>query len=187
MVGAQIHVRAFLFGFKNLDGVGRRIHHLRPDYSGPEIALNDFKGGQCVKRAPVKVLTIRLMGIVWQRGDFRGEKLGGHDAVAWKGGCGECNRIEPTKRSVLQRAVVEIEAVDVEDGLQADLLFLKNAGAAPERAAPRPAAEASRRDVSATFADIAAGCKCEFETSSGTLARFLHGHDQTNQLSLFEF
>jgi hypothetical protein len=50
-------------------------------------------------------------------------------------------------RRVLQGAVVQIEAIHIEESLHASVLPIENAGAAPERAAPRPVTEVSKRDV----------------------------------------
>jgi len=84
---------------------------------------------------------------VRQRRHLGREELGHHDPIAGECCGGQCHRVQPTQRRILDGAVIEIESINVEDGSQVNRLPGKNAGAAPEGAAPRPVAEASRRDV----------------------------------------
>jgi hypothetical protein len=112
-----------------------------------KITLDDLEGGKRAERTPIGVLAIRLVRIVRQRRDLCREELGGHDAVARESQRGEGRGVEPVQGRVLQRAIVEVESINVEEGFHGNLPPVKNAGAAPEGAAPRPAAEANRRDV----------------------------------------
>lgn len=144
---AEIYIGAFFLGFINLDGVGWRSNHLGTDNSRAKISLDDFEFWQSSQRAPVGLLAFGLVRITRQGSDFCGEEFGGDNLVPGKHGRGESQWIQPTEWRVLQRAVIEVEPVDVENGLHRNLLPEKNAGASPERDAPRPAAEACRRDV----------------------------------------
>jgi hypothetical protein len=63
----------------------------------------------------------------------------------------ESNRIQPTQWRAFDRAVKEIETVNIKDGFHAETSFssnpTKNARAASKETAPRSAVETNRRDV----------------------------------------
>lgn len=149
----QIHVGAFFLRFVNFHGRRGRGDDLGADLPGAEIALDDGDGGQSGQGPPVGLLPGGLVRIVGQSGNLGGKELGGGDVVFREGACGEGDRVEPAEGGVLQRAVVEVEDIHVENRLHARVPSpIKNARAALERTALRPAAEANRRDVTSKYA-----------------------------------
>jgi hypothetical protein len=146
-VCGEIHIGAFFLGFEDLDGIGRGIHHGHSNDAFAEFAKDDFEVWKRVEGAPIEELPRGLMGVAGKFGHLRGEELCLENGVAGEGTGRKFNWVEPSQRSSLHGTVVKIEPIDIEEGFQPDLLPLKNAGAAPERAAPRPAAETDRRDV----------------------------------------
>ena len=85
------------------------------------------------------------------------QRQGDFDNHAGEGRGREFNRVEPSQRSSLYGAVIEIEPTNIEEDFHGrDSILRKgegtlprqNAGAAPEGTAPRPAVETNGRDVS---------------------------------------
>ena len=114
----EIYIRAFLLGLENLDEIRGRVDHGSPDFARAEITLDNLKIRECAQSPPEHELPDGLAGIVGQRGDFGREKLRGDDLVARKHLLNERDRIQPTQRGGFERAVKEIETVNIKDGFQ---------------------------------------------------------------------
>ena len=87
---------------------------------------------------------------------LRGEELCLENGVAGEGTGRKFNWVEPSQRSSFHGTVVKIKPIDIEEGFHGRDFLLrkgegklprKNAGAAPEGTAPRPAVETNGRDV----------------------------------------
>ena len=114
----EIHVRAFLFGFENVDEIWRRIDHGSPYFACAKITLDNLEIGECAQRPPEHELPDGLARVFRQRMYFGREEFGGDDLVARKRVLDESNRIQPTQWRAFDRAVKEIETVNIKDGFQ---------------------------------------------------------------------
>jgi hypothetical protein len=150
-VRGEINIRAFLLGLENLDEIRRRVDHGSPYFACAKVTLDNLEIVERAQRPPEHQLPDGLAGILGQHTDFGRKKLRGDDLVARKRVLDESNRIQPTQWCAFDRAVKEIETVNIEDGFQAGTSFstgpVKNARAASEETAPRSAVETNRRDV----------------------------------------
>jgi len=156
-VCSEIHIGAFFLGFEDLDGIGRGIHHGHSNDAFAEFAKDDFEVWKRVKGAPIEKLPRGLMGVAGKFGHLRSEELCLENGVAGEGTGREFNWVEPSQRSSLHGTVIKIEPIDIEEGFHGrnfrlrkgeEKLPRKNAGAAPEGTAPRPAVETNGRDMS---------------------------------------
>ena len=155
-VGGEVDIRSLFLGFEDFDGVWRGIHdgHTHDPFS--EFAEDNFEVGNRAEGPPVEELPCGLPGIAGKLGDLCGEELRAGNGVSRKGAGRELEGIQPSQRRSFQRAVEEVEAIDIEKclhemgtGIGADTRALppENAGAVPEGTAPRPAVETNGRDV----------------------------------------
>ena len=155
-VCGEIHIGAFFLGFEDLDGIGRGIHHGHSNDAFAEFAKDDFEVWKRVEGAPIEKLPRGLMGVTGKFGHLRGEELCLENGVAGEGTGREFNWVEPSQRSSLHGTVIKIEPIDIDEGFHGrdfrlrkgeEKLSQKNAGAAPEGTAPRPAVETNGRDL----------------------------------------
>ena len=118
-VGSQVHIRAFFLGFENFNGVWGRVDDLGADFPGAKVSLDDREVGQGAESAPVDLLPGGLVRVARKGRDFSREVLRRDDGVLRECRGGQRDGVQPVVRGVLDGAVVEVEAVDVEDGFHA--------------------------------------------------------------------
>ena len=113
-VGGEVDIRSLFLGFEDLDRVWRRIHDGHPHDAFTEFAEDDFEIWNRAEGPPVEKLSHGLLGIAGKLGDFRGEELRVGNGVSRKSAGREFQGVQPSQGSSPQRAVVEVEAVDIE-------------------------------------------------------------------------
>ena len=90
----------------------RQRHSRRTRDVVPEVGLDERK---CVERSKVRLLPNGLLRILRPSGDPRCEVANLHDLIVRQEAATECFQVEPFVGCALDRAVVEVEAVDVDD------------------------------------------------------------------------
>ena len=140
-VRGQVDVRPLLVGANHLDGLRAfrrgmgQVHHLG---MGKEAAKVNRQVWDCAECAQIDVLAPRLPRVGGRRSDAGREVSYSLYVVVGKDLPAQGGEVEPPVGRVLDTAVVEVEAVDVDVGGHA--VSVKKAGAVSSTA-PRPAPE----------------------------------------------
>ena len=111
-VRGKCHVRALLFGLDDLrharPGGERHLHDVRE-----KLTEVDLHVGQRCQGPKVDLLPSRLTGVVGQRGDPCSEVPDAVNPIAGKQMATEFREVDPSVGGPFERAVVEVEAVNV--------------------------------------------------------------------------
>src|ERR1022692_852868 len=118
-VGRERDVRSLLLCFDYFHGPGSRsrrtgeIGPCRADVEDTEVYRNRRKGGKC---AQVRLLSDRKLRVALPRADLRGEVTDPVDLVLREQVPTQGVEVEPFIRSPFERAVEEVEAIDIHIG-----------------------------------------------------------------------
>jgi len=115
----EVDIRAFLLGFQDIDehrraAQGKQGHFFDALEKGSELNIHVRKGPQ---RTQIGVLAVGLIGIDGIRLDRRGKITDRRDLMTGQKNFRQCLGIHPTDAESPASAVVEVEAINVEDGL----------------------------------------------------------------------
>ena len=139
----EVYIGALFLCLEDIDlhwrGVQREERHLfHALQKCPQLNL-DF--GQGAEGAQVGVLARGFVGVHGVGLDECGEIADSQNLMTREEGLGDCARVNPADAESARGSVIEIESIDGEDGFHK-----KKQGPRLEATAPRPFAEATRRD-----------------------------------------
>lgn len=117
-VGGDIDIRSLLLGLDHggisvASGWMRQRH---ADLVRKEMPIDDGHHGFGQQRADIHLLPIRLIEIAGTRLDPGSVVFDGNDIIVWQKQAAHLGDVQPAVGRALDGAVVEVEAVDIDDG-----------------------------------------------------------------------